>query len=232
DLVWGIESGLAALNVPSPRAGPPEVESTLPIEVRAVLHSSIPGQGVALLAPTATSQPQAFREGDALAPQMVLRRITPDGIELWRDGSIEKRTLGLSRPAASDAGREPPASESAPATAHRAVPIHLDRERVLVLLSDRIGLAEALEPVPMTAGGHRQLRISRVESGSLYDLLGFESGDVLLGVNEQPVHEGDNPLWEALEQEDEVRVRVMRPGGLARHFTYRFSAPGSGDGPR
>jgi len=44
-----------------------------------------------------------------------------------------------------------------------------------------------------------------------------------LSVNEQPVHEASNPLWDALEKEGEVRIRVIRRGGLARHFTYRFS---------
>jgi type II secretory pathway component PulC len=74
----------------------------------------------------------------------------------------------------------------------------------------------------MTAGDYRQLRIAEVRPGSLYELLGLQAGDVVLGVNEQPVHEADNPLWRALEAEDEVRLRVMRTGGLARHYTYRF----------
>jgi type II secretory pathway component PulC len=116
-----------------------------------------------------------------------------------------------------------PAEEAAPVvTPHRAVPVTLDRDEVLVRLSDRIGLAEVLEPVPMTAGGYHQLRITEVRPGSLYELLGLQPGDVILGVNEQPVHEGDNPLWRALETEDEVRVRVMRSGGIAHHYTFRF----------
>jgi len=77
--------------------------------------------------------------------------------------------------------------------------------------------------VPMTSGGYRQLRVQAVAPGSLYELLGFEPGDVILSVNEQPVHEASNPLWDALEKEGEVRIRVIRRGGLARHFTYRFS---------
>jgi len=41
-------------------------------------------------------------------------------------------------------------------------------------------------------------------------------------VNEQPIHEGDNPLWDVLDREAEVRVRVMRRGAIANHYTYRF----------
>jgi len=90
-------------------------------------------------------------------------------------------------------------------------------------MTDRIALAGALQAVPMTAGGHRLLKIKEVAPGSLYDLLGLQAGDVIVGVNEQPVTEAFNPLWDALEQDDEVRLRVMRRGGLAQHYTYRFS---------
>jgi type II secretory pathway component PulC len=99
----------------------------------------------------------------------------------------------------------------------------LDRGQVQVLLSDRIALTEALQPVPMTSGGYHQLRVQTAAPGSLYELLGLEPGDVILSVNEQPVHEASNPLWDALEREGEVRIRVIRSGGLAKHFTYRFS---------
>ena len=105
---------------------------------------------------------------------------------------------------------------------HRAVPVTLDRGRVLVLLADRIALARALQPVPMTAGGHRLLKLQDVAPGSLDEVLGLQPGDVIVGVNEQPVTEAFNPLWDALEKEDEVRLRVIRRGGLAQHYTYRF----------
>ena len=39
--------------------------------------------------------------------------------------------------------------------------------------------------------------------------------------SEEPLP-SDNPLWDALDRESEVRVRVMRRGGRAHHYTYRF----------
>jgi S1-C subfamily serine protease len=102
------------------------------------------------------------------------------------------------------------------------VPVTLDRDEVLLRLADPLALQEVLVTVPMKSGDYHQLRISEVRPGSLYELLGLEAGDVILGVNEQPVHEAENPLWDALEREGEVRVRVMRRGGLAQHYTYRF----------
>ena len=105
---------------------------------------------------------------------------------------------------------------------HRAVPVTLDRTEVLVRLADRASLEQLLEPVPMMAGGYHLLRIADVPEGSLYELLGLEAGDSVVLVNEQPLHEGQNPLWHALQSEEEVRLRVIRQGGLARHFTFRF----------
>jgi type II secretory pathway component PulC len=100
--------------------------------------------------------------------------------------------------------------------------VFLDRELVRERMSDRVALSSALAPVEMTVDGYRQLRIDRSSPGDLYDLLGLQAGDVVVMVNEQPIHEGDNPLWDALDREGEVRLRVMGKGGIARHYTYRF----------
>ena len=102
------------------------------------------------------------------------------------------------------------------------MPVYLDREVVRERMADRVALSRVLEPVPMTVDGYRLLRLDAVPPGSLYELLGLQAGDVIVAVNEQPIHEGDNPLWGALDREPEVRVRVMRRGGLAQHYTYRF----------
>ncbi len=191
------------------------------MELRGLITSSQAGQGLALLAPsTAPEQSHAFREGDAISTGLVLRRMTDHGIEMMREGRVERvgwDTYGRPR---NRLRRR--AADAMVVTPHRAMPVTLDRGQVLMLLSDRIGLTEALQPVPMTTDGYHQLRVQTVAPGSLYELLGFQPGDVILSVNEQPVHEASNPLWDALEKEGEVRVRVIRSGGLAKHFTYRF----------
>lgn len=222
DLVWLIERELASLGRASPRLMPAAGESSVPFGLQGLLASPTPGTGLALLSPSvAPERVGMFREGDAIATGIVLRRIDDAGVDLVRDGQAER--LGFD---AAPASAAQPAGEAEVdpliANPHRAVPVTLDRDRVLVLLSDRIALEQALEPVPMTAGGHRLLRLREVAHGSLYELLGLEPGDVVLGVNEQPVTEAFNPLWDALEKQGEVRVRVMRRGGLAQHYTYRF----------
>ena len=100
--------------------------------------------------------------------------------------------------------------------------VYLDREMVRERMADRVALSSQLKPVAMTVDGYRLLQLGDVPPGSLYELLGLQPGDVIVAVNEQPIHEGDNPLWDALDREQEVRVRVMRRGGIAHHYTYRF----------
>lgn len=102
------------------------------------------------------------------------------------------------------------------------LPVYLNREMVRDMMTDRIALSAALEPVDKTVDGYRMLSVARTASGDLYGLLGLEPGDLIVMVNEQSVHEGDNPLWDLLDREDEVRIWVMRDGRTPRHFTYRF----------
>jgi len=224
DLVWLIERELRRLHESSPRDTHAATRSGAPFHLQALLVSPTPGQGAALLAPSvAPERVAAFREGDAIATDVVLMRIDSGGIDVLHDGRAERLELNAApaRPSAlaTDAAT---ADDLAAEYPHRAVPVTLDRARVLVLMSDRIALAQALQPVPMTAGGQRLLKLQAVASGGLYELLGFEAGDVIVSVNEQPVTEAFNPLWDALQKEGEVRVRVMRRGGLAQHFTYRM----------
>ena len=222
DLVWLIERELATLKTASPRLVAATTAATVPFRLRHVLVSQTPGQGLALLAPSvAPERVTAFREGESVATGIVVRRIVDDGIELLRNGRAERLGFDPASERTSSPAMENPVEPDI-AQPHRAIPVMLDRDRVLVLLSDRIALARALQPVPMTAGGHRLLKLQDVAPGSLYEVLGLQAGDVIVGVNEQPVTEAFNPLWDALEKEDEVRLRVIRRGGLAQHFTYRF----------
>jgi protein-disulfide isomerase len=225
DLIWLIEQELSRLDIPSPRERTAPRRSKEPFILHGLLPSAHAGQGLALLAPSIA--PDDFRvigEGQTLTQSVLVRRVTPFTVELLRAGEPEYIDFETEGEGTSSDSEVIPAGEPGlVVTPHRAVPVYLDRDEVLLRLSDHIGLDEVLEPVPMTAGGYHQLRITEVRPGSLYELLGLQPGDVLLGVNEQPVHEADNPLWAALEKEPEVRVRVMRSGGLARHYTFRFS---------
>jgi hypothetical protein len=233
-LVRLIEGELARLDVQSPRLVEAVRQSTSPIELRALLHADTPGLGLAVLGTQAPERGVGFyREGDALGADVILRRISADRVEIL-NGQVPE-WIGFETPAPSNEIPEQLSDATAAPAAdldevqlaalrypHRGSPVILDRTEVLVRLSDVGALEASLEPVPLKAGGYHLLRVSEVVPGSLYELMALEPGDVILLVNEQPMHEGDKPLWNALQSDDEIRLRVMREGGLAQHFTYRF----------
>jgi protein-disulfide isomerase/type II secretory pathway component PulC len=218
-LMWLVEeelqrAGAARGNVPASGS------TRLPLTLRATIVGAVPGLGLALIGGTPGDSPVVRREGERVAPDAILRRVLDDRVELLVGDSIEtlKLTSG-SRPDTQDAGTQ---SQAAALPRSSPMPVFLDREMVRERMADRIALSARLKPVSMTVDGYRLLQLSDVPPGSLYELLGLQAGDVIVAVNEQPIHEGDNPLWDALDRENEVRVRVMRRGGIAHHYTYRF----------
>jgi protein-disulfide isomerase/type II secretory pathway component PulC len=230
-LIWLIEHELGRLGVDSPRHSPPQRSSAQAYELQAVLYSDQPGQGLVMLASgSVPGRVDSFREGDAVETHLILRRITREGVEFLNHqvseslGFVSRTVLEPSRdPAVPEVVQEPLQDDvAALAGAHRGIPVTLDRTEVLIRLADVTELEQALVTVPMTAGGYHLLRIAEIESGGLYELLGLMPGDVVVLVNEEPLHEGSNPLWNALQSEDEVRLRVMRKGAMVSHLTYRF----------
>jgi protein-disulfide isomerase/type II secretory pathway component PulC len=227
-LVWLVEEELARAGRGSSQAAaaPP---TQLPLTLRATIVGEMPGLGLAVIGGLRSDAPTSVRrEGERVTADAILRRVGPDGVELLVAGRAETlsfATAGGNRvDASADTVKGAAAEQSAlvvpPPTS--PMPVYLDRELVRERMADRVALSARLKPVAMTVDGYRLLRLDAVPPGSLYELLGLQDGDVVVMVNEQPIHEGDNPLWDALDREQEVRVRVMRRGGIAHHYTYRF----------
>jgi hypothetical protein len=150
--------------------------------------------------------------------------VPPSGMPPAATGAIPSGDpAGTTIPPTLDGPRSSgPAPDGAAPQRVAALPVYLDRQMVRDLMTDRVALSAALEPVEKTVEGYRMLRVARTAPGDLHGLLGLEKGDVIVMVNEQSVHEGDNPLWDLLDREGEVRIWVMRDGRTPRHFTYRF----------
>jgi len=60
-----------------------------------------------------------------------------------------------------------------------------------------------------------------VAKQEFYKMLGLQSGDVVLRVNKEFVHDAHNPLWATLQNEGEVTLLVMRKGFPIR-FDYKI----------
>jgi protein-disulfide isomerase/type II secretory pathway component PulC len=227
-LVWLIEDELKRAGV-SPATGAATQPTRLPLVLRGTIVGEAPGLGLAVIGGVRPDSPvNVRREGERVTPEAILRRVDSNGVELLVAGRIETLSFasaggGAERAADSGverSGDEPPAPLLPPRIS--PMQVYLDRESVRERMADRVALSAQLKPVAMTVDGYRLLQLGDVPPGSLYELLGLQPGDVIVAVNEQPIHEGDNPLWDALDREQEVRVRVMRRGGMAHHYTYRF----------
>jgi protein-disulfide isomerase len=240
-LMWLVEWELAragAARTDGKREEPKVLGPTrLPLTLVATVVAA-PGLGVAVLRDSRdAAQTRLLREGETVAPGVLLRRVRTDGIDLQREDAIETLSFGQraieqdgaasakSVAGAAELEKSATTAEESPPVFGRgpsSVPVFLDREVVRERMADRVELARAFEPVTHTLDGYRLLKLTAIEPGSLYELPGLQAGDVIIMVNEQPIHEGDIPLWDALDREDEVRVRVMRRGGLATQYVYRF----------
>jgi len=69
--------------------------------------------------------------------------------------------------------------------------------------------------------GHHLVKLDEITDQRFYNTLGFKTGDVLLRVNDQWVHEGQNPLWDSLAKTEKVSVVLMR-GGFPVRYDYNI----------
>jgi len=69
--------------------------------------------------------------------------------------------------------------------------------------------------------GHHLIKLDEITDQRFYNTLGFKTGDVLLRVNDQWVHEGQNPLWDNLAKAEELTVVLMR-GGYPVRYDYNI----------
>jgi len=69
--------------------------------------------------------------------------------------------------------------------------------------------------------GHHLIKLDEIIDQRFYNTLGFKTGDVLLRVNDQWVHEGQNPLWDSLAKEEKITVVLMR-GGYPVRYDYNI----------
>ena len=69
--------------------------------------------------------------------------------------------------------------------------------------------------------GAHLLKLKGIERQGFYRTLGLQEGDVVLRVNQDWVHDQHNPLWDALENEEDVTLTVMR-GGYPVRYDYQI----------
>lgn len=127
-------------------------------------------------------------------------------------------TLAASPPSTTAPARDPdPEAVTTPQSS-----VTLRAPMVREALRQRRRLARDLDlPTGPGLDGRRFVRIENARTGGLFDAMGLESGDLLFSVDEQPLFNSGDRLFDALRDHATVRLRIIRRG-LVHDFEYRI----------
>jgi len=97
----------------------------------------------------------------------------------------------------------------------------LSREWVDKQLLDQTSLEKHFYNADHIVEGNHLIKLDNIDNQRFYTTLGLKTGDVIMRINDQWVHETQNPLWASLEQNELVTLTVMRKG-LPYRYDYRI----------
>jgi len=97
----------------------------------------------------------------------------------------------------------------------------LSQEWLQEQLINQIELEAHFHPAEhVVDGAYNLIKLKDTNEQAFYQTLGLEDGDVLMQVNGEWVHSGQNPLWDELARKEHVSLILMRKGYPVR-YDYR-----------
>ncbi len=220
---------------PTPKAEE-EVANLKPTELKLKLWGTVTGnrkKAYAVIEEVRKRKQSLYKEGDTIQGAIV-KRILREKIVLTVNGKdeileMEKKSSGRFSPASS--GKPTPFGPrpSPSLSRHRLETklkksIALKREEIEKAVSNVNALMKQARIRPHFRNGKPDgLTISRIKSGSLFTRLGLRSGDIITGVNGQPIESVDDALrfYNSLKSSSQVSIQVRRRGKL-RDFDYKI----------
>lgn len=171
-------------------------------------------------------QPQhLYREGDNIG-DAVIKKIFRERVVLTVGGSDEV----LEMEEMLDHAR---AGQTDPQTGHARAPrlesgpgqeFSIDRDRVEEALADVGNLMRQVRVRPYFEDGNPQgILLSGVRRNSIFEDMGLQSGDVIKGINGNPIRSVDDAmeLYQGLRSERDVQVQIQRDGSI-QTISYRI----------
>jgi general secretion pathway protein C len=168
-----------------------------------------------------TSRSQGlYREGDLVAPGIILVQVGWDRITIERDGKRE--TLMLPKDAPAAPGQSPVVPVSTPANTSTQEGVRqvaqdsyaIDRREVDHAINNLSELFTQVRAVPYTLkeGVVQGFRLFQIKSGSLIDRIGLKNGDVIQRVNGVEISDPSTAfqLLQDLQGHPQIRVDVLR----------------------
>lgn len=209
--------------------------SRLPIRLLATSVSSIPDDSTAIIEFVDSGDIQTFRTGSQLTNTLVLIAIEESRVLVNNQGQLEIISLkngdnvqaALKDIAAAEIDVTQSASSSESSHSQESEQNYrelkptgnmtLSRQWVQDQLSRKEELESYFYAAEHEVEGVHLLKLKHVDEHPFYKTLGLRSGDVVLRVNEQFVHDAHNALWENLQNKDRVKMLIMRKGFPVRY---------------
>jgi len=221
-------------------------ESKLPISLLATTVSSKlvdnESASIALIKLSEYEQESNYREGDLIFEDVQLVKIEIQRILIDNQGEVEfvmlqssighdldtiDQDISIKQESLKPSESEPSYDdkELAAEMKRREIPatgeMVLSKDWLESQLINQVQLEQHFYNADHVVEGYHLIKLNEITDQRFYNTLGFKTGDVLLRVNDQWVHEGQNPLWDSLAKEDAVTVMIMR-GGYPVRYDYNI----------
>ena len=233
-----IDEELSRLNTVNSAKKP--VITQLPIRLLATYVSNRAEESTAIVHDLETDQIHTFKVDEHLSDNIKLVSIEETRIQIDHKGQLQfiflKDGLGSQAQTSSDDAtteiiasepinietRGPLLSNEAKTTKkHRELKqggeMSLSSTWIEAQLSQRGELEKFFYAAEHEVEGVHLLKLNDIDKQEFYKTLGLQSGDVILRVNEEFVHDAHNPLWDALQNESAIKLLVMRKGYPVRY---------------
>jgi len=203
-----------------------DAENTSNILVLGVIAAEDATKGVALVKDMNSKKTFAVKVGHELAPHVTVRSVTRDFVYIRSGNRTDKIRVGeaFDSSTSSTVASDDQTSSSAPDLSQGGIERKGDSVRVTSAFKDYVtgpSLGKVLmqaAAVPNYEGGRlKGFTLWEIEKGSVYELAGFQDGDIITAINGQDLTDVGNTikLLHALKGENRAEVGVTR-GGAAK----------------
>jgi len=190
------------------------IRSQLPLALIGTVTDENPAESTAILQYLSDNSLRTLKAGNNVLDGIELVLITRDRVFLQQKNQLVFLPLsGI------DARPYTSSQQNSMIPADADAVLSLPRTDVSKALKEVDSLESTLALGSLDLEGKRLLKLTNVETGGLFDLMGLQAKDVLMQVDGKWVHDHHNPLWEALRTQDRVTLTIMRKG-FPKTFHY------------
>jgi general secretion pathway protein C len=179
------------------------------------------GYGFAIVEDKKTKKQSLVKTGDLLAGGKVVR-INRNSIDLLVDN--QERNVKMAESKESPILPPPPGGADAPPPAPQSDSVVLNRSEVNAGFQDMGSMLRQAQIRPyFNAGSPDGFMISSIREGSLYQKMGIANGDIIQGINGNPIRTADDmvKLYNTMKSGSNVALSVKRRG-KAETLNYQF----------